>query len=308
MEHTNHPDGTRSPVGLSEGRLRLRRFRFPVLFASLFAVMLAVVGIDNLVAPLPLLALPVGLGLAVVGVLCSRRLIRFVEARDDVPELAAERRWSGLGRGALLGFGLFCTVLLLVLVFGGLDDVSWGSFAGFLGIAGMMSGVAVMEEVLFRGVLFRILEERVGTVISLVVSSLLFGATHLVNVNATPWGALSIGLTGGAMLASAYVVTRSLWFPIGLHFAWNFTHAGLFGIAVSGSNDVPNGLLHTTLSGPSVVTGGTFGPEASLMALLVCLVPTVLLLRKAARTGRIRPRPRTWRAPAGQASRSETDA
>jgi hypothetical protein len=156
----------------------------------------------------------------------------------------------------------------------------------------MMASVAVMEEVLFRGVLFRILEERVGTVISLVVSSLLFGATHLVNVNATVWGALAIGLTGGAMLAAAYVVTRSLWFPIGLHFAWNFTHAGVFGIAVSGSNDVPNGLLRTVLSGPSVVTGGTFGPEASLLALLVCSVATVLMLRRAARTAQIRPRPR----------------
>ncbi|HWO68198.1 MAG TPA: CPBP family intramembrane glutamic endopeptidase, partial [Umezawaea sp.] len=131
-----------------------------------------------------------------------------------------------------------------------------------------------------------------GTVISLVVSSLLFGATHLVNVNATPWGAMAIALTGGTMLAAAYTATRSLWFPIGLHFAWNFTHAGVFGIAVSGSEDVPNGLLRTTLSGASVVTGGSFGPEASLMALLVCLVPTTVLLRRAARNGLIRPRPR----------------
>jgi len=292
MERTNHPDDNRSPVELTEGRTRLRRFRFPVLFASLFVVMLAVVGIDTLVAPLPLLALPVGLGLAVAGVICYLRLTRFVEVRDDVPELAPEKRWSGLGRGLLLGFGLFCAVLLLVLVFGGFDDVSWGSFAGFLGIAGMMSSVAVMEEVLFRGVLFRILEERTGTVISLVVSSLLFGATHLVNVNATPWGAMAIALTGGTMLAAAYTATRSLWFPIGLHFAWNFTHAGVFGIAVSGSEDVPNGLLRTTLSGASVVTGGSFGPEASLMALLVCLVPTTVLLRRAARNGLIRPRPR----------------
>jgi hypothetical protein len=141
------------------------------------------------------------------------------------------------------------------------------------------------------GVLFRILEERTGTVIALVVSSLF--ATHLVNVNATLWGALAIALTGGAMPAAACTATRSLWFPIGLHFAWNFTHAGVFGIAVSGSNDVPDGLLHTTLSGAPVVTGGTVGPEAGLMALLVCLVAKVLLLRRAARTGQIRPRPRT---------------
>ena len=292
MEPSVFPDDSRSPVELSEGRHKLRRFRFPVLFVSLFAVMLAVVGIDTLVAPLPLLALPIGLGLAAVGVLVYQRSTRFVEVRDSLPELAVEDRWSGLGRGTLLGFVLFCAVVLVVLVFGGIDDLSWNSFPGFLGLIGMMSSVAVMEELLFRGVLFRILEERAGTVISLVVSSLLFGATHLVNVNATPWGALAIGLTGGAMLASAYTATRSLWFPIGLHFAWNFTHAGVFGIAVSGSNDVPDGLFRTTLSGPSVLTGGTFGPEASLVALLVCLVPTTILLRKASRAGRILPRPR----------------
>ncbi|MFD9698123.1 CPBP family intramembrane glutamic endopeptidase [Lentzea sp. NPDC059081] len=260
---------------------------------SLFVVMLAVVGIDNLVAPLPLLALPVGVGLAVAGLVCYRRLSRFVESRPGVPELTASTWWTGLWKGALLGTGLFCAMMLLIAVFGAWDGVSWGSFAGFLGLAGMMSSVAVMEEVLFRGVLFRILEERAGTVVSLVASSLLFGAIHLVNVNATLWGALSIALTGGTMLAASYVATRSLWFPIGLHFAWNFTHTGVFGIAVSGSDEVPNGLLSTTLSGPTLLTGGAFGPEASLMALVVCLTATVLLLRRAARSGQIRPRPRS---------------
>ncbi len=290
MEQSAFPG--RSAVEPPESRRRLRRFRFPVLFVTLFVLMLAVVGIDTLVAPLPLLALPVGVGLAVAGLVCYRRLSRYVEMRDIVLEVAPRNRWAGLGKGALLGFGLFCAMLLLIGMFGGWDGLSSGSFLGALGIAGMMASVATMEEVLFRGVLFRILEERTGTVIALVVSSLLFGMTHIVNTNATLWGALSIGLTGGAMLAAAYVVTRSLWFPIGLHFAWNFTHAGVFGIAVSGSDNVPDGLLHLGIEGPAVLTGGTFGPEASLMALLVCFTATALMLSQAARTGRIRPRPR----------------
>ncbi|MET1073049.1 MAG: type II CAAX endopeptidase family protein [Umezawaea sp.] len=291
MERTpNHSDDVRTPGELSEGRRRLRRFRFPVLFVAMFAVVVAFAGINQLVAPLPLLALPIGIGLAVAGVVVYRRLVKAVEVRVDVPELAKSDMWSGLRRGALLGAGLFTAVMVLVLVFGGFDDVSWGSFFGALGIAGMMTSVAVVEEALFRGVLFRILEERAGTVIALVVSSLLFGATHLVNGNATVWGTVAIALTGGTMLAAAYTVTRSLWFPIGLHFAWNFVQGGVFGTAVSGSTEAPDGLLRTTLSGPSVLTGGAFGPEASLMSLLVCLVATVLLLRRAARTGQIRPR------------------
>ncbi|MGW0201581.1 CPBP family intramembrane glutamic endopeptidase [Nonomuraea sp. NPDC003201] len=67
--------------------------------------------------------------------------------------------------------------------------------------------------------MFRIVEEHTGTVITLVVSAVLFGATHLVNVNATLWGTLSLALTGGTMTAAAHVATRSLWLPISLHFA-----------------------------------------------------------------------------------------
>ncbi|MBF8184970.1 hypothetical protein ITP53_04310 [Nonomuraea sp. K274] len=90
----------------------------------------------------------------------------------------------------------------------------------------------------------------------------------------------------------------ALWLPIGLHFAWNFTHAGVFGVMLSGSGTPPQGLLSVTLSGPAALTGGTFGPEASLLALLVCLAPTILLVRRAARTGQIRHRPHRAKLPA----------
>lgn len=291
MAATDHSDGTPQPVEPSTGRRRLRTFRVPVLLLALIGVMAAFSGINQLVAPLPLLALPVGIGLAIAGVACYRWLTRTVELRPSVPELAKTGRWSLMGRGALLGFVLFTALMLLIGMFGGWNDLSWGSIGGFVTTAGMMAGVAVIEEIIFRGVVFRILEERAGTVAALVLSSALFGAIHLVNTNATLLGTLSIALTGGIMLAAAYVVTRSLWLPIGLHFAWNFTHAGIFGVVLSGSATPPHGLLNITLSGPTLLTGGTFGPEASLIALLVCLVPTVLLLRKAARTGQILRRP-----------------
>ncbi|TDD05995.1 CPBP family intramembrane metalloprotease [Nonomuraea deserti] len=257
--------------------------------------MTASVGINQLVSPVPILALPVGIGLAIAAVTSYRRLCRTVELRPSIPELEKTGRWSLLRRGTLLGSGLFTVLMALIAVFGGWQEVSWGSFGGFLGTAGMMASVAVAEELVFRGVVFRIMEERTGTVIALVVSTLLFGATHLVNVNATLWGALAIALTGGIMTTAAYVATRSLWLPIGLHFAWNFTHAGIFGVMLSGSDVPPHSLLNVTLSGPSWLTGGTFGPEAGLLALLVCLAPTIVLLRRAARAGQIRRRPHRTR-------------
>jgi membrane protease YdiL (CAAX protease family) len=271
---------------------RLRRFRLPVLLVAFFVVLFANAGINQLVSPIAVLALPVGVGVAIAVVAGYRRLSRIVEQRLAIPELDQRGMWSGLLRGMLVGSGLFVVLILVIAVFGGWQDVSWGSVGGFVATAGTTASVAVIEEVLFRGILFRIMEEHLGTVITLVASSLLFGLTHLVNVNATLWGTVSIALTGGTMTAAAYVATRSLWLPIGLHFAWNFTHSGIFGVALSGSDEPPHGLLHTTLSGPSPLTGGTFGPEASLIALLVCLVPTILLLRRAVRTGRIQRRPR----------------
>ncbi|GAB3442125.1 hypothetical protein GCM10027570_09130 [Streptomonospora sediminis] len=279
-------------AGPSAGRRRLRSFRVPVLVVALLVVLAATAGINRLVAPVPLLALPVGIALAVAALACYGWLSRTVELRPSVPELAKEGRWGLLGRGALLGAGMFTALMLLIAVFGGWQQVSWGSVGGCAAAAGMMASVAVIEEVLFRGVVFRILEERTGTVIALAASSVLFGATHLVNTNATLWGTLSIALTGGILMAAGYVLTRSLWLPIGLHFGWNFTHAGIFGVVQSASDTAPDGLLNTTLSGSPLLTGGTFGPEASPVALLVCLVPAVFLLYRAARTGQIRRRPR----------------
>jgi uncharacterized protein len=269
---------------------QLRRYRFPVLLVAFTVVMLANAVVMRLVSPVVLLALPLGIGSVIAVVAGYRRLSRVVEQRADIPELARVRVWSQLRRGALLGSGLFVLLMLLIGMFGGWQDMAWGSVWGCLGTAGMVASVAVTEEVLFRGVLFRIMEERTGTVIALILSSLIFGLTHSVNANATLWGVLSIALTGGLLMTAAYVATRSLWLSIGLHFAWNFTHAGIFGVALSGSAEAPQGLLQTTLSGPAVLTGGSFGPEASLIALLVCVVPTVVLLRRAARTGRLQRR------------------
>jgi membrane protease YdiL (CAAX protease family) len=284
MARTNRPkDAVRTA--------NLRRFRLPVLLVVFFAVLLANAGINQLVSPIAILALPVGVGVAIAIVAGYRRLSRIVEQRSDIPEFDRRRMWSGLLRGMLVGYGLFVVLMLVIAMFGGWQDMAWGSVGGFLATAGTTASVAVIEELVFRGILFRIMEEHLGTVITLAASSILFGLTHLVNANATLWGTISIGLTGGTMTAAAYVATRSLWLPIGLHLAWNFTHAGIFGVALSGSDEAPHGLFHTTLSGPTALTGGTFGPEASLMALLVCLVPTILLLRHAARTGQIQRRP-----------------
>ncbi|MGY0500566.1 CPBP family intramembrane glutamic endopeptidase [Nocardia sp. FBN12] len=271
----------------TERKAPLRRLRLPVLLVGTAALLIIARGLDALVSGVPVLRFSIGLGAAIGAIFAYTWLSRQVENRVEVTELAAAGRWSGLGRGALLGAGAFLATMLLAALCTDIDVTS-GSFGACLGVAGSMASVAVTEELLFRGVVHRILEERTGSIVAIAVSSLIFGLIHLLNPGATLWGSLTIAVEGGALLAIAYTVTRSLWLPIGLHFAWNFTESGVFGTAVSGA-DVEPGLLRTVLSGPDLLTGATFGPEASLFALLCCLVPAVWLLRDAKLVAR-RPR------------------
>jgi hypothetical protein len=152
-----------------------------------------------------------------------------------------------------------------------------------------MIGVATTEELLFRGVLFGIVERWLGTWGAIAVTAVLFGGLHLVNPDASIVGALAIAIEAGGMLGLAWVATRTLWVPIGLHLGWNFVLGGIFAATVSGSDSTP-GLLQSAFTGPDILTGGAFGPEASLFAVLVCLVPAFLFFRHARAAGRILPR------------------
>jgi hypothetical protein len=163
-----------------------------------------------------------------------------------------------------------------------------------------MAAAAVTEEVLFRGVLFRILEEKIGTYFSMLLTGTAFGAMHLFNEDATLWGALAIAVEAGFMLAACFAATRNLWVPIGLHFAWNFLLAGIFSLTSSG-NGLGQGLLDVTVSGPAVFTGGDFGPEGGVAAVGAGVLLTVIFLIIAHRRGHIiRPGGRTAHATAGE--------
>lgn len=141
---------------------------------------------------------------------------------------------------------------------------------------------AASEELLFRGVIFRLIEEWAGTWIALAVSAILFGAVHAANPGATWISSLAIALEAGVLLAAAFVVTRNLWLPIGLHFAWNFLEGPIYGTQVSGHTFVTSAFA-AQVQGPAIPTGGSFGPEAGLPAMVTCLVAAALLLAYAGR-------------------------
>lgn len=237
-----------------------------------------------------LLALVVGVVAAASVLLAYRWVVGRTEDRA-VAETARVGALSAVTRGLAIGVAMFVLVIACLAAVGGYRVEGWGSLTAAAGFAGVTAIAVVAEELVFRGILFRVLEERAGTWISLVVTGLVFGAVHLVNPEATAWGALAIAVQAGFMLAAAYAATRTLWLPIGLHFGWNFAAAGIFGTEVSGSG-APQGVLAGTTSGPVLLSGGTFGPEGSVFAVAAGAVLTAVFLVLAHRRGRVVPRRR----------------
>ncbi|WP_419706239.1 CPBP family intramembrane glutamic endopeptidase [Promicromonospora sp. NFX87] len=251
---------------------------------------LALVG-DN-----PWLALVVGLATAVLAVLVYAWVVRRTERRDVV-EVSREGAVSGLGWGTLLGVALFALVIVNLAFLGSYTVHGLGTVTGAVGLVGFMAAVAVGEELMFRGVLFRIIEGWTGTWIALTATSLLFGLAHLINPNASLWGALAIAVEAGGMLTAAYVATRKLWVPIGLHLGWNIAGSAVFSTEVSGNN-TPQGLLDASTSGPMLITGGEFGPEGSVYSIVFCVAAAAVFIRMAYRRGHMVPLRRSARSDA----------
>ncbi|ROO87164.1 hypothetical protein EDD29_4757 [Actinocorallia herbida] len=235
----------------------------------------------------PFLVLVLGVVTAVLAVFVYARVVRWSERRAPV-EVAPQGAARAIGRGALIGVGMFAAVIVNIAFIGGYRVDGLGSVAGAAALFGFMAAAAVTEELIFRGILFRLIEERTGTWAALALTGLLFGLSHLANEHASLWGAIAIAIEAGGMLAAAYAATRTLWVPIGLHFGWNFAAAGIFSTEVSGNGDT-EGLLNGVSSGGDLLTGGAFGPEASPYAVGFGLLLTIVFLWLARRRGNLVP-------------------
>lgn len=139
--------------------------------------------------------------------------------------------------------------------------------------------VACGEEVIFRGIIFRMIDDRFGLWWALGISALIFGFAHMINPSASIWSSVAIAIEAGVLLGAAYKYTNSLWFPIGIHWAWNFTQGNVFGFAVSGG-DIEESILTGTLSGPDIITGGSFGLEDSIISLILGTILSAFYLWK----------------------------
>ena len=155
--------------------------------------------------------------------------------------------------GLLVG-AVFMTLVVSIIVAIGCASVDW------YGSSWQEQWTAIM---LFLGVA--------------VGSALIFGFSHMPNDNATWWSSLAIAIEAGLLLAAAYKWSGSLWLPIGIHWAWNYVQGNVFGFAVSG-NVFGGHILAPTVDNHDLITGGAFGPEASIIAVLLGAFFTLVFL------------------------------
>ena len=244
-------------------------------------------------------------GTAVLALLCLATYIlasRLIERRTPT-ELAVNRALPEGAAGIVIGFLLFAFVMAILLAVGVYHPAGWGTTSGLANGFSFAVMAAITEEILFRGLLFRLSSKLVGTWGALIITSALFGLAHKANPGATIGSSVAIALEAGVLLGAAYAATQRLWLPIGLHIGWNFTEGPLFGMTLSG-NKMTEGVLRGSLSGPGIMTGGAFGPEASIVAVMVCLVAALYFLWRIVKLHRAEPA--MWDKLAGQ-KRSGTE-
>ena len=211
-------------------------------------------------------------------------------------ELALRPALPGFAAGAALGLVMMASLMGILVATGAYDITVVGATPAWTGL-GLALQAAVTEELWMRALLLRLLWRAFGPVPAFIVAALVFGGLHLANPGATPLAGATV-VMAGLMFCALYAWTGRLWVPIGVHLAWNLAQGYLFGATVSGGTLGGSVLLSTARPGaPAWLTGGTFGPEASVLALILVATVTVAALALARKTGSFAARPQPAAAP-----------
>ena len=186
------------------------------------------------------------------------------------------REW---GVGAAFGWAAVVAVVLPIALAGALHVQFWTEPRAFWLLAinlPLLAVAALAEEVAFRGYPFQRLIEVLGPTGATLVMAIIFGLEHAANPAATP-ASIVVTMLAGVLLSLAYLRTRALWLPWGLHFAWNVSMGVLFGLPVSGMLKFST-VIQTRALGPHWLTGGGYGPEGSVVAAVVLVVALIAIL------------------------------
>jgi membrane protease YdiL (CAAX protease family) len=151
--------------------------------------------------------------------------------------------------------------------------------------------LAFFEEIIFRVILLRLLEEMIGTWLAIVVVAAIFGGVHLIHDEATVLSAAAIAVQD-LILSGAFVLTRRVWLSWGIHWGWNFVQDGILGMPNSSVDELPS-LFEPSVSGPIWITGGGFGIELSIVGVLLNFGAGIVLMKMAVDRGQVMAPP--WR-------------
>ncbi|MEW6509385.1 MAG: type II CAAX endopeptidase family protein [Bacteroidota bacterium] len=188
-----------------------------------------------------------------------------------------------LGVGCLLGFLMMTGIFLVGMGLGSYVPSSRGltplEGTGVAANALLWFGTGAMgEELLFRGYAFQTLIQAVTFLPATLLMSAVFVIAHMQNPGVTSFSMVNVALAG-VLFSIAYMKTRSLWLPFGIHFAWNFSQTGLYGLPTSGVEHPARSLILSTQAGPSWISGGQFGPEGGILATIALVCATWFILK-----------------------------
>nr|WP_165388382.1 CPBP family intramembrane glutamic endopeptidase [Sphingomonas populi] len=197
-------------------------------------------------------------------------LVRWGERRT-VSELALTALPAELGLGIAIGVAIMSAVISLLWLVG-VYDISAGRWTDWPHDIREALGTGLLEELLARLVIFRLLVSAFSVKPALILSAALFGAAHFFNPAASVSSTIAIAVEAGLTFAGFYLLTGRVWISVGAHAGWNFAQGAIFGARVSGMASDGSLLVSVPRSGaPLWLSGGSFGPEASLVAVAIGL-------------------------------------
>jgi len=220
-----------------------------------------------------------------IAILVIYRLAVAFGERRAVPELGLRKGPTDLLLGLAIGTALVTAIVGALWTFGWVIVEPRTVDGVALALRDSIRS-GVLEELVLRLVIFRLLWRAFGIWPAIVLAALLFGALHLANPDSSLFAAACL-IAGEGIGIGLYLLTGRIWASIGMHAAWNFTQGWIFGAAVSGTSGISGGplALRPGPGVPDLLSGGGFGPEASLMALIVSLLASGGFLFRAWRNG-----------------------
>lgn len=201
--------------------------------------------------------------------------MKFIDKQDFVDlGFQIKKRLNDFTLGMLIGFSIMFSAFLILLLLGEITYEGYNiNFNNIVISILLFTGVSIFEEVIFRGYMLKNLLESFNPYFALFISSIFFSLIHGSNPNVTILGLSNIFLAG-IFLGASYVFTKNLWFPIALHFSWNFFQS-MFGFRVSGMDFYS--IIDFNILENNSLNGGEFGFESSILSLFIITVSTIFI-------------------------------